>query len=750
MARIELAADYLLAHFTEFIQRFEPLYLPLLDADGRLWLSHYQTLSLDAKRLLLRLLSRKGQLFALDTLHYAEITDVTAGAAQLLQLGFLTHPTEADSAATLATLTKAELWHLITSIPASTPWQAPAKSAAKAVLLQALQTAPIALWPLLQAQHAYVQLSRLEPLYYMLFLFFGDIQHDLSALVLRDLGVMPAGNYKQHYQARFVDATTAQVAYFYSAKKAAWRALSDAKPTAVDNALLLQWYDDMARWPEPVDERTQLQHEQLCYQLGRQAERLALWPQAIQCYRASQSYAANERLLRIFQQQGDQHALAQQLAMMVDDPSCDEELALAQDIAARHGKPRQASDLTKALQQAPVVTLDESFISNCEAGVVAHYQQQGLQAWHSENELWLTLFGLWFWQELFEADAAAVHSEFDWRPRNLSTGLFYQQQQAAIEQKLAYLTDPQAACQFLLRQFAHAAGRPNAIFRYSESMLQPVLALLQWAPTGSVAAMLRQMASDFRRFNHGYPDLLVLDASGIRFVEVKGPGDVLRRHQLTRLRYLQQLGFVVGLQRVEFGDDPTTVYAVVDVETTGGRSRHDRITEIAIVRVQAGRIIDRFSQLIQPTRPIPSFITRLTGISNAMVATQPTFAALADDLAQRLAGCIFVAHNVKFDYGFVQHEFERAGVAWRAPQLCTVVQSRRFFPRLPSYGLAALASHFGLTLTEHHRALADATATAELLLLIQVKRRSLAGGAAAVAIASAPVDDPADAAPDKR
>jgi DNA polymerase-3 subunit epsilon len=89
---------------------------------------------------------------------------------------------------------------------------------------------------------------------------------------------------------------------------------------------------------------------------------------------------------------------------------------------------------------------------------------------------------------------------------------------------------------------------------------------------------------------------------------------------------------------------------------------------------------------------------------------------------QQLAGCIFVAHNVRFDYGFVRAELQRAGFSLQLPQLCTVVESRRYFPGLKSYGLAALTAHFDINLTSHHRALADATATAELLLLINQQR----------------------------
>jgi DNA polymerase-3 subunit epsilon len=105
-----------------------------------------------------------------------------------------------------------------------------------------------------------------------------------------------------------------------------------------------------------------------------------------------------------------------------------------------------------------------------------------------------------------------------------------------------------------------------------------------------------------------------------------------------------------------------------------------------------------------------------------MVATAPVFADIAAELWQQLQGCIFVAHNVRFDYGFIRAEFARCGYQLQLPQLCTVVESRRYFPGLASYSLGNLAVHFGIELKQHHRALADAAATAELLLLINERR----------------------------
>jgi DNA polymerase III subunit epsilon len=158
-------------------------------------------------------------------------------------------------------------------------------------------------------------------------------------------------------------------------------------------------------------------------------------------------------------------------------------------------------------------------------------------------------------------------------------------------------------------------------------------------------------------------------------------------------------------------------YAVVDVETTGMRARgDDRITEIAVVHVDGGERRVAFESLVDPGRPIPPFITRLTGISDATVRGAPRFAEVADRVRAALTGRVFVAHNARFDLSFVRAELERAGDAvFRPPLLCTVRLSRALVPELSRRNLDAVIAWFGVTTDRRHRAAGDAIATAEVL-----------------------------------
>lgn len=159
-------------------------------------------------------------------------------------------------------------------------------------------------------------------------------------------------------------------------------------------------------------------------------------------------------------------------------------------------------------------------------------------------------------------------------------------------------------------------------------------------------------------------------------------------------------------------------FVVVDVETTGGSpGGGHRVTEVAAVRVSGGRIVDTYSTLVNPERPIPSMITSLTGITNAMVVGQPRFREVAHHVSDAIGGCVFVAHNAAFDWRFICHEMHLAtGMTLSGRQLCTVRLARKLLPQLPSRSLDGLALYFGLDIEARHRALDDAVATAHVLV----------------------------------
>jgi DNA polymerase III subunit epsilon len=153
------------------------------------------------------------------------------------------------------------------------------------------------------------------------------------------------------------------------------------------------------------------------------------------------------------------------------------------------------------------------------------------------------------------------------------------------------------------------------------------------------------------------------------------------------------------------------MYAIIDIETTGGSPKTEKITEIAIFVHDGTKITKEYATLINPERNIPYFITSLTGITNEMVADAPKFYEVAKEIVEITEGMVFVAHNSSFDYGFIKQEFKSLGYEFSRKQLCTVRLSRKLIPGMPSYSLGKICKALDIKINDRHRAAGDAIAT---------------------------------------
>ena len=157
------------------------------------------------------------------------------------------------------------------------------------------------------------------------------------------------------------------------------------------------------------------------------------------------------------------------------------------------------------------------------------------------------------------------------------------------------------------------------------------------------------------------------------------------------------------------------VYVLLDLETTGATPARDRITEIALIRYENGEEVARWQTLVNPHQPIPPFIQTLTGISDDMVQTAPDFESVAPRLYQYLDSAVLVAHNVRFDHGFLKHEFQRIGITLRQKVLCSVKLSRLLYPQHRSHGLDAVIQRHQIVVAARHRAMGDVEAVAAFI-----------------------------------
>lgn len=163
------------------------------------------------------------------------------------------------------------------------------------------------------------------------------------------------------------------------------------------------------------------------------------------------------------------------------------------------------------------------------------------------------------------------------------------------------------------------------------------------------------------------------------------------------------------------------MYAILDIETTGGQYNEEGITEIAVYKYDGHEVVDQFISLVNPEKPIQPFVVKLTGINNAMLRCAPKFYEVAKRIIEITEGCVIVAHNAQFDYRILRTEFDRLGYNFERQSLCTVELSQKLMPEQPSHSLGKLARSLGIPVADRHRATGDALATVQLFKMLLAK-----------------------------
>jgi len=706
----ELPTFYYHQHFLELLDFVSTHYRHVLNGEELSLVRDFRQLDRPAQCLYVRLVNRKGRIFAANRLRYPEIGGLSRAIAALREREWVGSPGTEFFEDVLGFLTKTQIQdRLVCSLPGIS------RSLKKKELVDlALRHCdPREFMAQMDVERLLVQ-RRVDWVRFLLFLYFGECREELSRFTLRDMGLVRTHSFRNSYEPRFVDREEAMETYYFASRLRQFEHSDEGARKAM--------MESTGDWPQPVFDVAADLRDRLAYAVGRELETTGRGDAAMDVYLRGESPACSERLVRLLFAAGDRDGARAHLEACLENPRSDEEWLFARDLYQQKFDKKRTSLLTDALRSAETIELDESHSGSPERAAISYFNDHGHRAYSAENTLWRSLFGLMFWDELYSSESATLHSPFEALPTSLKDGSFYGAYRQEIEQKLADLADTEVTKNRLLKTSTQYFGTPNGVFRWRRSTAETVFALIDHAPSEAVATVLRRMCRDYPRTRYGYPDLLVIDDAGPRFVEIKTDGDQLRRNQLLRLKQLREAGFRADVVRVRWVLDPLQTYVVVDVETTGGSGEQHRITEIAAVKVRGGDVIDRYQSLVNPQRPIPFNITRLTGISNEMVADAPPFADIADDYAAFMGDAIFVAHNVNFDYGFVSREYARLGRRFRHAKLCTCASMRKLYPGLSSYSLGALCRQFDISLDQHHRALCDAEAAAELLFLVNEKR----------------------------
>ncbi len=521
---IELAPDYYLTNFVKLTNHALEWYSDMLTSDELSWISHFEQLNKHAQCLLVRLLSRKGDWFRSDKLHYAEIGDVIPHLYTLESTGFIVVNGDICSS-TLAdkVLTKPEIISLFSINE---------KSLRKEQLIARVPVEKFTHFE--QLAFTLIKLQQPTVINVLLALFFANTHQDLSQFVLDDLGLHQFEHYQLSKERRFF-ASRAELNQLLQLSELQSHYLdSDRKDADSLCDMLIKLSCPLEH---PYLER---KRQHLINDMARDLERLGRYTEALDWFNKTSLPPSHERQARIYDKLDQTDAMRDVVTKIIQSPYDIAELEVANKLADRIKRklgqrvPRAARAKVEEYQ----VTLDLSQ-QRVELAVKEHFEQLGYQVFYSENLLLNGLFGLAFWDVLFAPVEGAFINRYQYRPLDLYHSDFASKRQVLIDQVFDNISI--SGLSGLTHTYQAKFGIANPFVHWSGFSLELLQSCIKHIPHQLVISLFKVMLTDLKLYRSGMPDLIAFKGGEFEWIEVKGPGDKLQDNQWRWIAHFLQL-----------------------------------------------------------------------------------------------------------------------------------------------------------------------------------------------------------------
>jgi hypothetical protein len=564
----ELPVGYYLDNFQIILDFVDGHYDDILSADEKNFSRSFRSLSRDARRLYVRLVSRKGPLFRSDTLVYKEITDIDAAAEELNQQGFLEVDGCWELEEQLAVLRKPEVLELISSC---TQGSGPDSSMTALRAFRKDQLVELATAIPNQHEvrdylrglfHLYRPLKEREIQIYRL-LFFGNLYQDLTEFVVTDLGHVRYESYKIRRKDRLFRSREVLEHTFHliELNDAFYQIVEERSVNEIDANALLSLIEYL---PEPgtaeQDPGLRRMRDNVVNGIARHLERIGKDRQALHLYRLAALPPSRERQVRILERQGGVEEAIELCRKIVSDPWEETELEFAEryirKLSRKLGLPVVEAESVEIptedleLEHDPLVSVEET--------VLRFFQEQGFSAYHAENVLWVGLFGLAFWDIVFLSLPGTFFNRYQRGPRDLLRPEFRRRRKKLVKDRLNHIQTFSSWPDELLDLYDRKRGIANDLVQWKFLPRELVERSANLVPRPHLVAVFDRLSQNPGANKSGFPDLILFSDARSRttksyeLVEVKSPGDQLQINQKRWLKYFTKNGIPYRIIRVQW------------------------------------------------------------------------------------------------------------------------------------------------------------------------------------------------------
>lgn len=544
---VELPLKYYHTNFEYLLSFVKEKYKTLLIEQEWRFLRKYYSLSEDAQCLFIRFTNRKGLFFKTEGLKYDELQDIPNQITLLTKQGFIT-PLDFEEhklwlSEILSVLTKSDL---VSFFDLKSQ-----KNEKREVLVDFVKNefAVSEIFDRINAQQTIVKMNFELEVSFLRFLFFGNKSMDMTEFVLRDMGLI---QYYQHSDddlvARFETRKDAEDKWMVSEQFVVFDGL---KNESADSEIL-DWYRNLFQTCQDLSPIALPSFQKLQLRIGKYFEQRKNYQAAIDVFDETQIVPSRERKARCLVKLGYIEEAKITCNEMLEFPqNVDEEYFAEYFLKTLEGK-KNKKQTTDWLKTADEITIDRIYRNQVELGSIEYYLELGFSAGFSENHTWRTLFGLLFWEIIFDPSLVSFHHPFQRRPSDLHLPEFYEKRKEQIHVLLDTFEDKDDFLVYLWDNFQRNEGVANPFVVWMEEIWEMVRVMVLHIDLDQLKKVMIKIAENIVENSRGLPDLLVWSDNHYEFVEIKSPNDTLSNQQLFWLRYFKELGVNAKVLRVKF------------------------------------------------------------------------------------------------------------------------------------------------------------------------------------------------------
>ncbi|MEO9869245.1 VRR-NUC domain-containing protein [Ekhidna sp.] len=530
-----LPEKYYLDYFNYVLEFVEKQYDHVLDMPEHLFYQSFRNLSEQAQCLYLRFSNRRGDFFRINKVSYAEIPDLHEAKSELIHHGFI-QINESDDPIQFNLFTKNELIEAFDFL---------LKPQKKSELLGELTIEDLVL---IHEREEVAQVLKNEEVEFIKLLFFGNRYGGVTDFVIRDVGnvkieKLESENFKPWFQSR---EEALAVMHVSQLRRMVRDLLSENLPLE-DYLEDLPWHVWLS-FPQSAKSTTKLLLKVAYY-----FEQVDLLGDAIKYYSLIDQHPARERRIRILEKQDKKEEAIKIANQILDKPSNASELTFATDYLNRKGI-RINRSMTERLKSAPSISIPTPQNERVENAVLSYFEELGWDGTHAENYLWRGLFGLVFWEIIFDTRHGSFHHPLQRQPSDLNDATFFETRQNLLEEKLRTLRTKKQLETSLKRTHDEKMGTANRFVTWHKSLLPNLTIMASKIPLKSLKKVLIEMSKNMKENSTGFPDLFLWNNDEYIFYEVKSPNDQLSAQQLFWLDFLQATKIKVDVLRVQYSD----------------------------------------------------------------------------------------------------------------------------------------------------------------------------------------------------